>query len=232
LDGRLVFSSPRDGAMKLFTQAADGTGAVTQLIESPNAQRATALSPDGTRLVFSENNPETDEDLMQLQLDGAHEVTSLVHTPSVERNGEISADGRWLAYEANDSGSFEIFVRPFPDVTRGRWQVSTGGGRQPLWSRNRNGPELFYLAPGGALMGVGVGSRATWPAAVPAKLLDVGRYYTGTGGQTGRSYDIASDGRFLMIKPGGGSELTPAPTSLVVVQHFDEDLKRLVPAKP
>ena len=45
-------------------------------------------------------------------------------------------------------------------------------------------------------------------------------------------YDIAPDGqRFLMIKPGGGSESTPEPTSLVVVQHFDEELKRLLPVE-
>ena len=91
---------------------------------------------------------------MQLRLDGTHQVTPLVQTPFTERNGEVSPDGRWLAYEANDSGSFEIYVRPFPDVASGRRQVSTGGGRQPLWARN--GQELFYLASTGTLMRVGV----------------------------------------------------------------------------
>jgi hypothetical protein len=170
---------------------------------------------------------------MQLQLEGARQVTELVRTPSTERNGEVSPDGRWLAYEANDSGPFEIFVRPFRDAG-GRESVSTGGGRQPLWSRDRNNPELFYLAPGDVLMRVGVGSGPTWSATLPTKVLDVGRYYTGTAGQAGRSYDVASDGRFLLIKPGGGSESAAAsnpPTSLVVVQHFDEELKRLLPAK-
>jgi hypothetical protein len=82
-------------------------------------------------------------------------------------------------------------------------------------------------------MRVGVGSGPTWSASVPEKVLDGGRYYTGVGGQAGRSYDIALDGqRFLMLKPGGGSESTPlAPSSLVVVQHFDEELKRLLPIK-
>ena len=45
-----------------------------------------------------------------------HPVTPLVKTLFGERNGEVSPDGRWLAYEANDSGRFEIYVRPFPDV--------------------------------------------------------------------------------------------------------------------
>jgi serine/threonine-protein kinase len=206
---------------------ADGPGGVTQLTESPNQQRAT--SSDGIRLVFYEQAPGMTWDVMQLQLDGGYKVTSLVKTPFDERNGEISPDGHWLAYETNDSGSFEVFVKLFGDVDAGRWPVSAGGGRQPLWARDSK--ELFYLAPSGALMRVGVGPGATWDATQPSKLLDVGRYYTGTDTQVARMYDIARDGKFLMIKPGGDPESTPAPTSLVVVQHFDEELKRLLPAK-
>ena len=220
---RLIFSSARAGARNLFAQAADGTGAVTRLTESPTGENATSISPDGTRLVF-----QTSGDVMQLRLDGTHQVTPLVQTPFTERNGEVSPDGRWLAYEANDSGSFEIYVRPFPDVAKGRWPVSTGGGTQPVWARS--GQELFYLAPSGALMRVGVARGTTWAATVPTKLLE-GRYYAGTATQSGRMYDVATDGRFLMIKPAGGSESTPPPSSLIVVQHFDEELKRLVPSK-
>ena len=80
-------------------------------------------------------------------------------------------------------------------------------------------------------MRVGVERGATWAATVPAKLIERS-YFTGVAGQVGRSYDLAPDGRrFLMIKEGGGSESTPTPTSLVVVQHWDEELKRLVPTK-
>ena len=62
-----------------------------------------------------------------------------------ELNGEISPDGRWVAYQSNESGQDEIYVRPFPDADRGRWQISTGGGTRPLWARS--GKELFYLGP-------------------------------------------------------------------------------------
>ncbi len=110
---------------------------------------------------------------MQLRLDGTHAVTPLVQTPFTERNGEVSPDGRWLAYEANDSGRFEIYVRPFPDVSSGHWQVSTDGGTRPLWARD--GHELFYLAPTGALMRVGVARGSTWVATAPTKLFE-GRY--------------------------------------------------------
>ena len=150
-------------------------------------------------------------------------------TKAAERNGEISPDGRWLAYEANNSGQFEIYVQPFPDGSGGRRMVSTSGGRQPLWAPDSR--ELFYFAPSGALMRVGVGRGATWNARCPSSF-SRGGYYAGTDQQVGRMYDIHPDSnRFLMIKPGGGSDSTPAATSLEVWQHFDEVLKRLLPTK-
>ena len=224
---RVLFSSDREGALNLFAQAADGTGAAERLTTSPNQQSATAITPDGTRLLFTETMPQTGDDVMQVTVTGTHTVTPLVHTPAIERNGIISPDGRWLAHEANESGSFEIYVRPYPDVTSGRWQVSTGGGTQPLWSRD--GRELFYVSPTRALIRVGVERAASWAATTPTVLLKDGSVTTQGGNNFGRNYDISPDGqRFLVVKPVNASN---APPQLIVVQHFDEMLKRLVPTK-
>ena len=229
-DGRrLIFSSDRAGARNLFWQAADGTGAVERLSESPNQQVPVSVSPDGGRLIFTETDPKTGEDVMQVELEGTHRVTALVQSPFGERNGTISPDGRWLAYEANDSGRFEIHVRPFPEVKSGHWLVSTTGGTRPLWARN--GQELFYVSPTGALMRVGVERGPSWAATTPTLLVKAG-YLMRPIFSLGRTYDIAPDGqRFLMIKEGNGSDQTAAPTSLIVVQHWTEELKRLVPIK-
>src|SRR5688500_3201915 len=97
------------------------------------------------RVLFWGGAGSTGTDLAILALEKARAIQPLVPTPFLERNGEISPDGRWLSYESNDSGAFEIFVRPFPNVNSGKWPVSTGGGIQPLWARN--GQELFYVAP-------------------------------------------------------------------------------------
>ena len=227
-DGRrLVFSSERAGARNLYWQAADGTGAVERLTESPNSQNGAAVSPDGTRVIFYETGPKTGDDVLQLQLDGTRRVTPLVQTPFAERNGILSPDGGWLAYEANDSGRLEVYVRPFPEVTSGLWQVSTGGGTRPLWARN--GQELFYVSPAGALMRVGVERAQSWAATMPTLLIKEG-YAADPGGNSGRTYDISPDGqRFLLVKAGDGSGQAAEPPSLIVVQHFDEELKRLVP---
>jgi serine/threonine-protein kinase len=147
-DGRrIVFSSTRGGVPNLWWQAADGTGAAERLTTSSNPQFVTGITPDGTAVVFVEQTPTTGRDLMQLALDGTRKVTPLLQTKFDERNGIVSPDGRWLAYESNSSGTFEIYVRPFPDVGGGQWEISTAGGAQPLWSRS--GKELFYFSADG-----------------------------------------------------------------------------------
>ena len=224
---RLIFTSERAGVRNLFWQAADGAGVVEQLTESPHTQYPTGVSPDRRRLIFTDDSPTTGNDVMAIELDATRRVTPLVQSPFTERNGIISADGRWLAYEANDSGRFEIYVRPFPEVNSGRWQVSTTGGTRPIWARS--GQELVYVSPTGALMSVGVARGPSWAATTPTLVVKEG-YFTNLN-WWGRSYDISPDGqRFLMIKEGG-AEGTAAPASIIVVQHWVDELKRLVPTK-
>ena len=152
------------------------------------------------------------------------DVRPLIQTPYAEQNAEISPDGRWLAYESNNSGQHEIYVRPFPNVNSGLWQVSTGGGTKPLWARN--GQELFYRAPTGAVMSVRIERGATWAASTNTKLFE-GRDFIGEGWSE-RTYDVAPDGqRFLMIK----QDPQENALQLVVVQHWFEELKRLVPTR-
>jgi serine/threonine-protein kinase len=223
---RLAFSSDRTGTRNVFSLLADGTGAVEQLTDSPNRKNVGAVSPDGRRVAFVEIGA-TGSDIMALELSGSS-VMPLVQTPAEERNPAISATG-WLAYEADDAGQVEIFVRPFPNVNSGRWKVSaqTGGGTRPVWAPKSR--ELFYFAPGGELMRVGFEPGPTWSAGAPAKLLEA-RYYTGAGSNVGVTYDVSPDGtRFLMIKQPRDTNATLTGTSLVVVQHFDDELRRLVP---
>jgi eukaryotic-like serine/threonine-protein kinase len=227
-DGRrLIFGSEREGTRNMYWQAADGTGGVDALIRSANVQYPVAITPDGSRLIFTETAPKTAEDVMQLELTPNHTATPLVRSSFAERNGVVSPDNRWLAYEANDSGQLEIYVRPYPNVNSGHWQVSNGGGTRPAWSPN--GRELFYVSPTGAIMGVAVSEGASWAASAPTSLVKAD-YETTPPGSLNRNYDVSPDGRrFLLVKPVNGPG--DLPTQMVVVQHFDELLKRFVPVK-
>jgi serine/threonine-protein kinase len=223
---RLIFASRRAGGQNLFWQAADNTGTVERLTTAVNVQIPTSISPDGTRLVFRENLPETGGDLRTLRMDGTgpRQTEPLLHTKSTEDNGEISPDGHWLAYQSNESGQFQIYVRPFPNVDSGHWQISTNGGAKPAWAHS--GRELFYEDALGAMTAVPVQTAPTFVPGNPTKLFD-GRYLANLNA---RAYDVSRDGqRFLMIRRDNttGGE-TSAPAGMVVVLNWFEELKQRV----
>jgi serine/threonine-protein kinase len=153
-------------------------------------------------------------------------VEPLVQTPFYEYPALLSPDERYLAYQSNESGQFEIYVRPYPNVNEGRWQVSTAGGTSPAWARS--GRELFFLDGSGRLTAASVQtSGATFRIGPPAKVLDVvydAPYHL-------FSYDVSPDAqRFLMIKKSQTGDRTSSPAIVMVLNWFEE-LERLVPAK-
>jgi serine/threonine-protein kinase len=152
----LAFASDRDGAANLYVQRADGGGPAQRLTDSPNGQAPGSWHPAGTFLAFQENRPASGQDIMILPVRHDPRGVWTTDAPRVfadsafsEVEPMFSPDGRWLAYVANSSGIDEIYVRPFPGPG-GTWQVSSGGGVTPTWSRRRN--ELIYRAPTNALM--------------------------------------------------------------------------------
>ena len=223
---RLAFGSFRDGrTSNLFWKAADGTGTVERLTESENNQFPQAFSPDGKQLVYWELHPQRGSDLGVRSLDGDGSLAPLLVTEFNEVNAEISPGGRWLAYRSDALGQYEIYVRPFPNVDEGRFQISRAGGTEPLWARD--GSELFYLDRGRQLMAVSVRLDPGFDFGNPGVVLEESSpAFPGAGGRT---YDVSPDGeRFLMIKEGGSGDETP-PAEPIVVLNWFEELKRLVP---
>ena len=141
-----------------------------------------------------------------------------------------SPDGRWLAYVGRvDAGSPpEVFVSPFADPAQGRTLVSTAGGSQPRWSRD--GQELFYTALDGLLMSARIGGGPALAAGTPTPVLRR-RYYNGLGllVRPG-TFDVAPDGRFLVLKQGDGPDQPAEPATVVVVKNWLEELRRVAPA--
>ncbi|MDA2924124.1 hypothetical protein MYX65_05620, partial [Acidobacteria bacterium AH-259-L09] len=226
LDGlRVVFRSTRDGgASNLFWKAADGTGQVERLTTSPNYQDPDSWSRDGKGLVFYEANSETSGDINVLSMEGEPISKPLLQTQFAEGGAAISPDGRWVAYHSNETGRREVYVRPFPNVKEGKWQISRDGGVSPVWGPE--GHELFYRSlDGEAMMVVRIETEPTFVAGSP-EVIFTGTYIS----HISRYYDISPDGqRFLMIKEAEQAEQTPTRDELIVVLNWFEELKRLVP---
>jgi serine/threonine protein kinase/Tol biopolymer transport system component len=218
---RIVFGSWRAGRFSNLYRLDLETGSTERLTDSPDMQLPTSISPDGRTVIFTSFT----KSLQALRLDGGSDPTTLVETPGEERNGELSPDGRWLAYEGESMsipGQLDIYVRPFPDVNHVLWQVTRDGGTFPVWSRD--GRELFYSTLDGTIVAVpSEGSATTWKAGNPKKLFN-GPYLMREG-SLGRQYDVAPDGRFLMLK----REATSVSPHLVMVQNWLSELARRVP---
>ena len=126
----------------------------------------------------------------------------------------FSPDGRWVAYQSNESGTFEIYVQPFPGPG-GKSPVSADGGLRPKWSRN--GRELFFRA-GDRMMAAPIEPGPAFASGTARVLFE---------GQYAPWYDVTPDGRFLMVR----DEQPADPTHLRFVLNWTEELKRLAPIK-
>ena len=166
-DGRrIAFASARadKATPNLYWQRADGTGEAERLTESKNPQSPTSWHPSGKFLAFHETDPQTRTDIMILPMEG--DETSgwkpgkprvFLNSPFTEFHPAFSPDGRLAGVRSDESGRQEVYVRPFPGPG-GKWQVSTGGGRCPTWSRT--GASSSTASPGRT-------SRCSWSCPMP-----------------------------------------------------------------
>jgi hypothetical protein len=147
----------------------------------------------------------------------------LAETMFNESRAYLLPDGRWLAYQSDESGQNQIYVQPFPDLSAGRWQVSPTGGAEPAWSRN--GRELFYLDGEGALVTIPIQAQPAFSAGKPTMLFDAPY-------SRDRNAQVRRDARRTTVSVHQGrrdqAALSATP-SLVVIQNWHEELKRLVP---
>jgi len=221
----LVFSSDRNGADNLYRKRADGSGELERLTESQSAQWATSWSADGRFITYIDS--QNVFDLSVIPLEGEHNPEVFLSTPFVEANGAFSPDGRWLAYVSNESGQFEIYVRPFPPGG-GKWQVSDGGGGFPRWSPD--GGQLFYRTDEGLMVASVDTAGSTFRAGKP-RLLFSGAFRGGVGGVgiAGNSfadYDVTPDGRRFVMFPAPGDSGQIDHPHVTLATHWFDDLRR------
>jgi Tol biopolymer transport system component len=166
-----------------------------------------------------------DMDLFLLPLEGERQPKPYVTNEAYVSQGRFSPDDHFVAYTSNASGRGEIYVRPFPVSSDGKWLVSKGGGVQPRW--RRDGKELFYISPDSKMMAVDISTAPTFYAGPPKSLFQAP---ISGGGMAAVSnvtrYDVTSDGKkFLMSSvpsEANGGEAAP----ITVVLNWQMLLKK------
>ena len=231
-DGRrVVFSSTRGGTVpNLYWQAADGSDEATRLADAPFVQFATSWHPSGRFLAFRQIHPQTGSDVMILPLEGNDTTgwkpgtpTPLLNSRFEERMPEFSPDGRWLAYVSNESGRFEVYVRPFPGPGS-KWSISVNGSSGTFaaaWSRTRN--ELLFESPDAHIM------AAAYASANDSFRVEKPRLWSERAHQfrpRWGSFDLHTDGQRVVMAPIPEGPTTPQDT-LVLVSNFFDEIRRL-----
>ena len=215
---RVIYRGTRKGTRNLYWRSTDGSGDEERLTEKPDViHTPTSVSSDGQWLLFNEGGPTAPggTGVWMMRLDGDRAPRPLFSEPAGELDAQISPDGRWVAYQAPISARQEIYVTPFPGPGA-RHQISTGGGTEPLWSRD--GRELFFQS-GTQLMGVTVAPGAAFSASAP-RLVHEGRYFKTINGNT--SWSIEPEGkRFLRIQ---NVEPERAATQIELVLNWFSEL--------
>jgi len=219
-DGRwIAYHGLQNGHNNIYRKAAGGFGERELLFEGGSVLNVPSdWSPDGNSLLFSVGDLAGQGQVWLLPLNGDHKAVPVAQSGSLSQDARFSPDGRWIAYASNESGKFEVYIIP-SDRTSGRWQISSGGGLQPVW--RRDGKEIFYMALNNALMSVPVTlSKGTVEVGAARQLFRVPNLVGATGNFN--AYDVAPDGqRFIVL---GTPQSTP-PT-ITVVTNWTAELKK------
>jgi Tol biopolymer transport system component/tRNA A-37 threonylcarbamoyl transferase component Bud32 len=226
-DGRdVLFLSSRSGPSALYRQRADGSTPAQRIAATYSGIGEGFVSPDGRWIITrTETGTPGDGDIFAMQVGVDTAPKPIIATRFQELAPALSPDGRWLAYSSNETGRAELYVRPFPEASAGKIQVSTEGGTVPRWGHT--GDELFYIDAAGELIAARVRLAPDFGVLGQARLFSTVGFTTMAEHAT---YDVSPDGRrFIMLRPGAAAGSSDEEPRLILVQNFLADLQRVLP---
>jgi Tol biopolymer transport system component len=221
---RIAFSSHRSGVFDLYDKASNGVGNEGVLFKSDERKYAYDWSPDGHFLLYTSGIGHLD--LWYLPLAGDdREPKPYLQTQFSQSQAQFSPDGCFVAYASDESGRNEVYVRPFPQATSGKWVVSRNGGTQPRW--RRDGRELFYISADSKMMAADVTTapefkeigdpKALFAAPVLGGGIDIGPF----------RYDVSRDGhKFLIDAAATTDEAAARPSTITIVMNWQTLVKK------
>ena len=204
-DGQRVFyTSDRAGFYDLYSRPSAG-GSEERVLQTSWDKLGNEVTPDGGSLVFGGAPSGNGEDIWLLPLTGARSPKVIIESPTfMEKSARLSPDGKWVAFSSDEQGRDSVFVAPWPSGAKR--PVSDSGSVAPVWSRD--GKELYYLAGDGKLTAVAV---SLGPSGIslgpPQPLFDLDP--AGLNSFDARPYDVAPDGRFLVVRAVGQEPSSP-----------------------
>jgi len=201
-----------DGKSEWYRKSADLASSEELLFRVPNLSVPSTITPDGRFVLYTELvSPFVLKAVDLSRAAEAREPIPVVVTEFAAINATLSPDGKRFAYVSNESGAYELYVRPFdanaapgaPLSAGGKIMVSKGGANRGGAVWRPDGNELFYLAPDGSLMSVKVNTQPTFsPAGPPEALFKIAPEIS--------YFDVSADGeRFLISVPTGKGVSAP-----------------------
>ena len=209
---RLAYASSRAdaaGVTKIYEKSSTGAGVETVLPSGDVSSIPVHWSSDGKYIVFSrlrQAGNTSSYDTWLLPLFGDHKPAPLLESGSDKFQARVSPNSQLVAYSTNESGLYQIVVQTFPDTSGGKWQISAAGGIEPKW--RRDGRELYYLSLDGKMMSVSI-EGPPFNAGRPVELFQTPLAVNRAQPTRDRRYDVAPDGRFLMVVPSAAGPATP-----------------------
>jgi serine/threonine protein kinase/Tol biopolymer transport system component len=194
----IAFISDQTGPALPYVVRADGSGKPERIAVPDTAQiDEIEFAPGGEWIVYRRGTVNGNRRLAMFRPG----VDSTPKEISAGRFDEyaptVSPDGRWLAYVSVESGRDEVYIRPFPDVSRARWQVSTTGGSSPVWSSS--GKALYFVSATDQLLKMDVAGGSDFQVAVPQVMFSTNPFLLAPYHQ---SFNISADGQsFIFAQP-------------------------------
>lgn len=200
-DGKSIafFRRTKDGKTGIFVKPSDGSGDEKLIYDAADIRvYLNHWSRDGKFLLVDNLTKNSQSDMLVIPLTGDKTPWKYLDTPRDEYESSLSPNGKWVSYLSDEAGSYQIYVRSFPDK-EGKWQISNDVAEEPRWSPD--GKYLYYRKSS-QIMIVPVTTETTFSAGVPVVLL---KSFPAQNVDSGISYDITSDGKyFITTQPAKG----------------------------
>jgi eukaryotic-like serine/threonine-protein kinase len=217
-DGKLLLVAAPGG---LSVVPSDGSGPPRPLTAGRTRASFAEFSSDGKWIVYMPGDYSKGDTIYAMSAGADTTGRLVVAGPSAalplrQRGPTFSPNGRWVAYSSDESGRAEVYVRPFPDTKAFKRQVSVAGGEAPRWSHD--GRELYFVDASRYMVAVPVAPGETFVTGEPKRLFDASAYNLAS-----TTFDVAPDGRFLMLRSAGGAAARAG--DLVFVENFFQELE-------